>query len=140
MVSLITLFKDGSFKEKRVKVEEDKLKLSKEQTPKYTPLSVFKECNFPLWQRFLMFWKRKRTLLIYLDGAPKTYELDTSQDETRLIPNFGTLDDEIKFLKKVTLKSVADRKPITNMQFFVICALLIGVMMLVFMDMKGITF
>lgn len=148
MVKTIILYPDMSFIEKTVKTEEDKLKITKDYRPSFQlGKSVFKERPKSLLKRLLIFWKRQRNLTILVAGSPSATNLEMydSIDEQgihqlkpALCLNFGTLDDAVKFLKKVTLKSIADRKQMSNTQFFVLALLIVGVLAFQFMIMKGV--
>lgn len=148
MVKTIILYPDMSFVERTVKTEEDKLKINKNYTPSFQlGKSVFKEKPKPFLKRLLMFWKWPRNLTILVAGSPNATSLElydgidengVHQLKPALCLNFGTLEDAIKFLKKVTLKSIADRKQMSNTQFFVLALLIVGVLAFQFMIMKGV--
>ena len=142
MPKLIRLFQDMTFEEKKIKAEENNLKINNDYSAKFKlGVSVFKERPFNFLKRILMFWKKPRSLFILLDGCPETFSLEQPKEGERpaLNLNFGSVRDAVKFINKVVNKSKADTKSMSNMQFIVIALLIIMVLMFQFLIMKGIT-
>jgi len=141
MTNLIRIYPDMTFIEKKVKTFENKALIDKDYTPEFKiGTSVFKERAFNPIKKVLMFWKKPRNILLLVDGCPTMMHLEGSNPHPALAFNFGTMNDTKAFIKKVTYKSIADRKAISNNQFLVLALLLGTVLMFQFMMMKGITF
>src|SRR4030042_3881618 len=140
MVRLLQVYPDMTFIEKTVKTKENKIIITKDYTPEYKiGTSVFRERSSSLLKRIIFFWKKPRNMVLLVNGAPTAVHLEGGNPHPALAFNFGTMDDSIKFLKKVTYKSIADRKPIRNNQFLVIVLMIGAVLMFQFMIMKGVT-
>lgn len=148
MVNLIRLYQDFTFIEKKIQAEENKLTVDKknEYVAKFKAGSIFRERRTFL-QR-MMVWRKPRNLVILLDGCPTALSLEqeffkhegTEEPKPALNLNFGTLKDTKKFIVKLILKTKADLKPISNMQFIVIAVLLAMVLVFQILLMRGVTF
>jgi len=144
MVKVITLYQDITFTETRKKTEQDKLIISKKplltQTFK-TGTSVFRERPFNPLKRVFMFWKKRRDLMIIVDGNSTALNLELKEGQKPTYNfNFGTIKEAQEFIDKSNRKSRADSKPISTNQFLVLALLLGAVLMFQFMNMKGVTF
>lgn len=140
MVKLLRLFLDMTFEEKNRRIEQDKIKITKEYTANFKMgTSVFRERPRPLLIRLLLFWKKPRNLALIIDGSPQTMSLEVEKDNKPALSfNFGTMKDTARFVYQIVAKSKGEQKPISNMQFLVLALLLGAVLMFQFMIMKGV--
>lgn len=133
-VTVLKINADMTFTEKTRKTEKNSVKMSKTQSPSFSVgKSVFKEEEHRWWQ----FWKKRRNLLLWLDGAGKCFELASPK---KIEPNFWTDEEKEKFIAKTVAKSKSEQKPFSTAQFFLLVALGIGVILLQIISMRGVRF
>lgn len=153
MVKVLRIYLDQTFTEKNAKIEQDKLILKrseKDYTPEFSPgRSVFKERPFPIALKMIKFWKKRRTLILLLDGQPKAVTLDPPEakddkeikdEDYKLSFSFGTLATVKRFIYKLVAKSKAEQKPISNIQFTILAIFLGIIVVFQLLIMKGVTF
>ena len=138
MPTVIRIFPDMTFEETKRRTREDKIIIDKDYTPEFKiGTGVFIE-RMTFLKRLML--KRKRNLILLVDGAPMATHLEGSNPHPALAFDFGTREDTQKFLYKIVAKSKADQKPISNMQFTILAVLIGIVVVFQFMLMKGVTF
>lgn len=121
-VDTIILHPDMTFEEKRRKTESTEIDLGDDYKPSFSMgRSVFKETGVSR----LKFWKKPRNLLILLFGAHRAFELHDGTTK-ELEPNYWSMKEKQKFIKKLIAKSKAAQRAIT-LSHFIILAILLGV-------------
>lgn len=138
MVRLIHLLQDQTFIEKNVKVSSDKIRVSKDYLPSYSPTSVFRERPLNIFSSILQFWRKRRTIIILYDKCPSALDVKKIDGKPALNLEFGTEKDAKDFITKMILKSLKEHKPVSNTQFMVICGFLGIIIALLLAVLSGV--
>jgi len=120
------------------KAEGTEIVIDKDRAATFTPgLSQFREEIPKLFGLIPRFWVYPKTLLIYLEGASKCFELRSPK---KLNPSYWTDSGRKKFVRKVVAKSKAEQKAITTWQFFVLLGVGAVGILLTILQMRGMAF
>ena len=147
MVNLIRLYLDMTFSETKTKAEENKIVVDKNYTPTFKMgTSIFRERKTKFSR--LKFWKRRRNLVILIDGCPRVTHLEeiplSTNDKGLTTPalafEFGTRSDTTKFIYKLIAKSKAELKSMSNTQFLILAFLCGIIVVFQILLMRGVSF
>jgi len=108
----IKLFINKTFREKKFGCNRNIIKDGKNEC-EFEPACCFDEVGIPRWK----FWKRPRSLILFVDGAVKALRFSKTTEEMR---PFWTQKEEEELIKRQMKKSLAKHKPMTWMQFIVL--------------------
>lgn len=117
--------------------ETNKLKMDKTWTPTFEPQNIFEEKK-PFWK----FWRNPIRLVLMPEQSTKalgwkTGEGNPGTTEFSELASKWTKTEIVKFIQKEVLKARMASKPMSNMMFFVLMAMQVGVLFLVYLGFKG---
>lgn len=101
---------DGTFKEKRIKTEQNKLLYNDNIKPTFSPASIFHEEKVSRFK----FWKSPRKICLYVDGATEVSNLK----KLKLNQTMFSIEEIQHLVKKVIGKTKADQKILSTWQTF----------------------
>lgn len=120
--TVITLNADMTFTEKKKKTEATNVVVDKHTSPSFElGRSVFKEL-IPRWRKIL--GRKPRELILYLSGANHCFDLDSDGKLESHKEDLWSETEKTKFINKLVLKLKAQQQILSNVQFYVIAALL----------------
>lgn len=133
-VDTIILHPDMTFEEKKKKTESTEIDLGNDYKPSFKiGRSVFKEINVSR----LKFWRKPRNLIILLFGAHQAFELHDGKTQ-EIEPNYWSMKEKQKFIKKLIAKSKAAQRAISLSHFIILAILLVVIIVLQLALMRGI--
>ena len=119
----IKLNLNNTFREKKFKCDRNILEDGKNET-EFEPVCVFSETGISRWK----FWKRGRHLIFFVDGAIEALRFGKTTSEMN---PFWTQGEEKELVRREMKKSLAKHKPMTWLQFILLLAPIVAILIVV---------
>jgi hypothetical protein len=130
-VKLMVLKPTGQYKDRTVKVlDNNKLKIG-DSTPNFSPLNFFEEDLKPI-----IFWRRPRRKLLWVEGMAKVLSFKELKDDVGELQWWWTNKEVRQYIKKEIAKAKMEVKPISRIEFVVILAFLIVIIVLLLLNLQ----
>lgn len=108
------------YQKKRVKADGEKLKISKKWTANLTPLGIFTE-EKPFWK----FWRLPFRKIYFGEKQSEPLKFKNPDGEVSELGLHWTSDEIRKFIRKEVLKARMEVKPMSNIMFYALIAIIV---------------